>query len=517
MKLMQSVGIFSLAAVLTTVILIQSSFAVNINTCQTLNANTYYALTASPPAAAGTCFIIAGSNILLDGKGYTVTYAQSTNDRYGVDNTGGYTNITIRNVKFVQSSSSSASYAIYFSGALRGTIWNNTINTSGSQSRGVYLEGSDNINVSNNTITTSGDNGEAISLEPGVSNNISGNVITTYGTLADGLLLFSGSMLNNVTGNRIFTAGVDSDGVLLILANSNTFLDNYVTVSNTGAFGVDIISSSSNKFIGGSFFSKTGGDYYLENASTTNNFKNTNFTVLRKIEFDDASSWFNYNNEASGNIWLKTKASSASSINRVLATWSQSMIKWNDTSSISGQLTYGITGLLANMQYTIRNTTGSVSTIQTLTTDASGNLPSFTMKLNGNTEIIVISATSIISCGDLTMQNTYYKLIQNVASPGTCFTIKANNITLDGQGYTVNYDQSINGFGVDNTGGYDNTTIKNVNFIQANSGVIQATAIIFYGVKYGNITNNTMAVSGGSDTALGAGDGVGLYYLSNFN
>ena len=54
-----------------------------------------------------------------------------------------------------------------------------------------------------------------------------------------------------------------------------------------------------------------------------------------------------------------------------------------------------------------------------------------------------VSAGDVSSCQTLSTANTVYTLTQNVSSNGTCFTITANNVTLDGQGYQVTY--GING------------------------------------------------------------------------
>ena len=43
------------------------------------------------------------------------------------------------------------------------------------------------------------------------------------------------------------------------------------------------------------------------------------------------------------------------------------------------------------------------------------------------------------SCGNLASANTIYYLNQSVTSTDTCFNIQANNITLDCNGYKINY------------------------------------------------------------------------------
>ena len=69
---------------------------------------------------------------------------------------------------------------------------------------------------------------------------------------------------------------------------------------------------------------------------------------------------------------------------------------------------------------------------------------------------------NVNDCGTLNTTNTVYTLTQNVTSNSTCFTILANNITLDGGGYTINYSANGTvGIGV-NVTNYNFTTVKNV-------------------------------------------------------
>jgi hypothetical protein len=60
-----------------------------------------------------------------------------------------------------------------------------------------------------------------------------------------------------------------------------------------------------------------------------------------------------------------------------------------------------------------------------------------------------VASTALTTCGTLGTANATYQLQNNVSSAGTCFTITANNVTLDLKGFTVTYDTgataSVNG------------------------------------------------------------------------
>jgi len=103
----------------------------------------------------------------------------------------------------------------------------------------------------------------------------------------------------------------------------------------------------------------------------------------------------------------------------------------------------------------------------------------------------------ISECGNLNTENAAYTLSKSVNSTGTCFTIGANNITLDCQGYTINYSTAgASGIGY---GVYSNknfTTIKNCIIKEGASAGNSKYAIYFNGAKNGTIENNTITTSG---------------------
>ncbi|MCG2724524.1 hypothetical protein L6303_07315, partial [archaeon] len=118
----------------------------------------------------------------------------------------------------------------------------------------------------------------------------------------------------------------------------------------------------------------------------------TNFTGERRIAFYDNTSWFNYNNKTSGNIWLKTSITinALQGIKRTFVTWSHPQMKWNDTNTSSGVVTlYNITGLLSYATYKVYNTSAGVQTNPYTFETGAGNAISFTIALNDNTEILV--------------------------------------------------------------------------------------------------------------------------------
>ena len=97
----------------------------------------------------------------------------------------------------------------------------------------------------------------------------------------------------------------------------------------------------------------------------------------------------------------------------------------------------------------------------------------------------------VTGCQPLSIANTEYILSQNVTSTGTCFTVTAQNVTLNCAGYAVNY--STNG-----TVGYGvftnqfNTTVKNCIITEGNTAGNNKHVIFFSGADNGTVYNNTL-------------------------
>lgn len=211
-------------------------------------------------------------------------------------------------------------------------------------------------------------------------------------------IYFNGMSSGTLTNNTITTSGNTSHGIYLLSSDANTFTNNTVLVSGINSSAFVLNSSASNSIIGGSLFSRASYDYFLQSAGALNNFTNTNFTAKRGIYFADATSYFNYNNQTSGSIWLKAKISSMGYINRTLVNWNNTLLKWNDTNSTSGVSADYVLGLLPNVSYSIYNTSaGTQSNSYNLTTDAAGLLSGISVALGGNTEILVSKGAPIIS------------------------------------------------------------------------------------------------------------------------
>lgn len=116
--------------------------------------------------------------------------------------------------------------------------------------------------------------------------------------------------------------------------------------------------------------------------------------------------------------------------------------------------------------------------------------------LNGSSSDISLAINldpPVSECGTLNTPNEVYTLTQDVSSTGTCFTIVANNITLNGSGYTITY--GTNGtsmkYGV-HVISANTTTIKNARIIEGNSSGGDRYAIYLSNANNGTVKNNTI-------------------------
>jgi len=112
--------------------------------------------------------------------------------------------------------------------------------------------------------------------------------------------------------------------------------------------------------------------------------------------------------------------------------------------------------------------------------------------------ISFVSAEDISTCRPLNVTGTYYNLTANVTSATTCFSVTAQNVTLDCNGYWINYSTggTANTYGVYSTG-RDNITIKNCNIFDGNwtSSIASRYGIYFTSTNNGTILNNFVNVS----------------------
>ncbi len=122
----------------------------------------------------------------------------------------------------------------------------------------------------------------------------------------------------------------------------------------------------------------------------------------------------------------------------------------------------------------------------------------------------------VFNCGTLTESKT---LINNHESQGTCFTIGANDVTLDCNNKKIIYGKTMtDSFGIENRG-YSGTTIKNCVIEKGNSSTISSFAIFIHdnSTSKNTIFNNTITTTADIDEGIyfSYSSGDNLVYNNN--
>lgn len=133
---------------------------------------------------------------------------------------------------------------------------------------------------------------------------------------------------------------------------------------------------------------------------------------------------------------------------------------------------------------------------------------------------IVNATISISDCNSSLTTSGEYVLTQNITTntTGTCFGIKADNITFDCQGYTITGNHTGKTFvtqwvknfdnGVDTVNG-ENLTIKNCN-IKNFDRAIENWALIWYNVNFENLNISNM-----DTTSIVLENGLRYFFINN--
>jgi surface protein/parallel beta-helix repeat protein len=388
---------------------------------------------------------------------------------------------------------------------------NNIISNNGSSTdgQGIYMEQSSNNTLNSNYGASNSSKG--IILVQSSNNSLINN--TGQSNSNYGLYLTSSS--NNTLLNNTGISN-SSYGILLVSADNNSIISNF-GISNT-SFGIYLYISSYNN-LNSNNASGTYG-YYLANSSY-NQISDCAYTFGSNgyIKVED-------NNFSYGNIVLNCSYNMSQEI--VNGTSNYLIRQWYFEANITNSSASPVDG--ANV--TVYNSTGAV--IYSALTNASGNIDRTTITeytnlggtrafstphnvtviksgytqntttynistTNNTIANIVLSETSEQQCGTLAIANTIYNLTSNVSSQGTCFTISAQNVTLDCQGNWITYSINGNAYTYGIYSDKFNTTIMNCNVIDGNISSVNDTrhAIMFYNSGGGILDNNTVNVSYG--------------------
>jgi len=443
----------------------------NISACGSLStSDRIYNLTQNV-SSAGTCFTIAANNVTLDCQGYAVNFSQSSPGHGVVAN--GYSNMTVKNCNIVGFNDSS-SFGIYF------------VNANGA-------------NISNNTLSTKS---FSIFSGPSVSNSFYRNNVVNTSTDGAGVVLgiyFQQSSNNNVVSNNSITVnGINGRGFQLDNTITGTNVsNNLIVTSGSGSSAIFLNTNANNNVFANNTLVSNGSYLYADGTCTGNNITNTTFNATNSsVKYPQTLAVSAASDVTSAKLNL-------TAFNRIyLNTSALPFLNSSAELTIRG---LSFTGVTPTVAYDDTTFAACSSPQCNITSYVNGT---FTFNVSRFTTYSSQEGPVFVSaCGTLNVSNKVYQLVQNVNSSGKCFTIAANNITLDCQGYAINYSSS---YGIDNAGagsfGYNLTTIKNCNIRGTGSA---SYAMYFYKNNNNTIANNTIAtVSTGILLSISSGNNV---------
>ena len=175
------------------------------------------------------------------------------------------------------------------------------------------------------------------------------------------------------------------------------------------------------------------------------------------------------------------------------------------------------------------STFGAGSQMNSTNFSVSGSLSQSSVGLWATNALPLVPGT-ITSCGKITASGTYTLGLSLTGISGSCFVVQANNVIIDGAGFSVTAGSGNANYAITATSsssggnGYGTTTIQNINFVNFGGGV-NANGNNNAGGAGGNggnilVSSSTLGSitsAGGSGSTSGNGGAKGNIYLSSTN
>jgi hypothetical protein len=502
----------------------------NITDCAGINvANTTYYL-QNDVSSLGNCFIVSAENTTLDCQGYSITGSGAGTAIDASSATNGYNltiqNCTIRNFNLDVNASASPNPNLggYHGGSV--TIINSNLTriySYGEKSQGGGGSGGDGGNIA---LTNS--NASEINSYGGTSSQSTvgnGGSVTLTNSSTGKINAFGG------TGGIFASGGGIGGSVTLTNSNVNIINSSGGNTANNFAGSGGIITLTNSNVISiyayggysGNHIAGNGGSVLLTSSNATSIYAHGgdgiteagnggNVTIINsELNLQDLiiniSGGTGQSTNGTAGFFVLNQTGLKNTFGKINFFYMQSnQTSFNSIMSISKNLisvdsgNYTDYNVSANLTlskpvfsgpYFISrngvecNATTSPSCYNFTALNASNvifNVSSFTnYSIAGN-------FTSIVSCTSLDLANSVYYLQNDVSSSGRCFTVSAENITLDCHGYSMTGTGSDEG--VYNFFAKDNLTVKNCKIYNYSYGFY--TYSMAHQGRYMNIINDTI-------------------------
>ncbi len=427
---------------------------IEVTECGALQfSNVLYILQNTILINGSTCFTVEANNITLNGNGYTVDGNDTQNTR-GVEavDVGGLIikDITIRDfesgiyfessisgnyitLRNVQSISNSVDGIWIKAGDGKHFLYNTTSNSN--SGNGIYLGGTSSVRKANLTnIAASNNLADGIHIETSAFTGIDytlTNIITEDNT-GDGVDLYNSprTLITNLFSQDNSDELEISDGDNSRIYDSNLISSLRIDTTSTNITLVNVSYSTENIDSASNLTRKW---YYKAYANDTTglNVSNANITA--------------YNASSSHQFNLTTDTTGYTSMTEII-----------DYINNGGNITY-------YSPYTVYASNSSYPTIN--------HQLNVTNLTNIYKEVFTFGTIGgLTTCSALDQANTIYTVSSNITTTTTCFNITADNVTLDGNGYSIIGDKDSVDYGVYAIGRI-NSTVKNIRVINFSRGI----------------------------------------------
>ncbi len=310
------------------------------------------------------------------------------------------------------------------------------------------------------------------------------NIVASGGNESNGIYMLATNArieqnVINTTGDRL-GHGIFLDGV----GRTNTVFANRINVTARNANGINVVNSSSNVFLNNTILTATQAAVRLERA-LNNNFTNSTvpFSVFNSLLVEEDNGRINYSQAIGFTNSTNLAQFSAVRANAIFVNATHPLGRQLNRSAI---LTfYGINNPLAARPQVDLEDDGTAGLC------SSPRCTNFLYNKSGATVTYTVasfttySTTNASDCGilDLQLNESEHTFVMdaNLNATGTCFTVIADNITLDCAGHTINYSTRVQGnavFAQD----VSNFTMRNCVLLVGNSSrlpIADSPAILF--------------------------------------
>ncbi|MEM2031021.1 MAG: NosD domain-containing protein [Archaeoglobaceae archaeon] len=384
--------------------------AVDVDKCMEITQPGYYRLVNDILGLKGGktyCIKISANDVVLDGQGFSISGEGSGDGIYVRAS-----NVTIKNVKVLNYGTGIRLYSSSNITIIGNYITNNRY-------EGIKLSSSSSNTITVNNITNN--YGEGIELSSSSSNTISENNIMNNDE--EGIEL-SYSKNNTISGNNI--ANNEYSGIELSSSSSNTISEN--NIINNGRTGIYLSSSPSNIITGNTIVNNKDRGIYLYSSS---------YNLIYNNLFNNTRNY--YISDSTNNVWNTTLQQGRN-------------IPGGNLLGGNAWLKPDGTGY----SQTCKDTEEPIEICDEPYTLASDNVDYLPLSTRTPTP-----PTDISQCTEIT-KSGYYKLNKSISGllsgKDYCIKISADNVVLDGQGFSITGTGSGKGIFVQ----ANNVTIKNV-------------------------------------------------------